>query len=428
MYDICIVGKWIVGNFLINRLNDYWLKICIISSDKNQYYNNNDFYNIYDYIDNLSIWNKKATWNITFPLTHEIKKLWFNVKDFNKFKNNIISELWWINFRNYNHNNISLLYSIFNDDLFPNKEYFITARNRIIEKEIFDRNEFDNYWQGNKTFLEEKEDNNEFIKWDVIKINEKVDFSEVFYKCKNELKVIKTKKIILACHTPSIINILLNSKDYIKDKIDFNLIGKWFMEHPQLSFWILIDDNKWSIKRNIPTTQIYNDIYIDWTDIKYRVEYHTAPPIKDKIYRYVKERDWIIYFQKQFLRLSILMEQKPSLKNSLNMTNWLLQTNSYFKEEVIKTTNIVKKDFLERIKKVNWIKLLYDDSWIWFSWHLMGWLQFLSNDKPYQIWELTNTYIASSSIFKVWWLFNPTFTILYIADLIVRDILLDFNI
>ena len=184
------------------------------------------------------------------------------------------------------------------------------------------------------------------------------------------------------------------------------------MEHPQLSFWVLIDDNKWSIKRNIPTTQIYNDIYIDWTDIKYRVEYHTAPPIKDKIYRYVKERDWIIYFQKQFLRLSILMEQKPSLKNSLNMTNWLLQTNSYFKEEVIETTNIVKKDFLERIKKVNWIKLLYDDSWIWFSWHLMGWLQFLSNDKPYQIWELTNTYIASSSIFKVWWLFNPTFTIL----------------
>ena len=37
-------------------------------------------------------------------------------------------------------------------------------------------------------------------------------------------------------------------------------------------------------------------------------------------------------------------------------------------------------------------------------------------------------YIASSAMFKVWWLFNPTFTILYIAHIIAEDIISEFNI
>lgn len=35
-----------------------------------------------NYIDNISVWKQKATWNITFPLVHELKDLWFWVDDF----------------------------------------------------------------------------------------------------------------------------------------------------------------------------------------------------------------------------------------------------------------------------------------------------------------------------------------------------------
>ena len=54
--------------------------------------------------------------------------------------------------------------------------------------------------------------------------------------------------------------------------------------------------------------------------------------------------------------------------------------------------------------------------------------QWFPNDKVYKIWELKNIYIASSAMFKVWWLFNPTFTILYIAHIIAEDIISEFNI
>ena len=39
-----------------------------------------------NYIDNISVWKQKATWNITFPLFHELKDLWFWVDDFLNFK------------------------------------------------------------------------------------------------------------------------------------------------------------------------------------------------------------------------------------------------------------------------------------------------------------------------------------------------------
>ena len=42
-----------------------------------------------NYIDNISVWKQKATWNITFPLAHELKDLWFWVDDFLNFKKNI---------------------------------------------------------------------------------------------------------------------------------------------------------------------------------------------------------------------------------------------------------------------------------------------------------------------------------------------------
>jgi len=235
-----------------------------------------------------------------------------------------------------------------------------------------------------------------------------------------------TKKIILANHTPWILEILLNSKEYIKDRVDLNLVWKGFMEHPQLSYWILIDKKYWNLVRDIPTTQLYNDTNV-W-NLNYRIEYHTAPPEINKIKRYVNNKEWILDFQKHFIRLWILIEQKSSINSSLNFNNWTFEANDFFKKEIINLTEKVKEDLIKKISKLNWVRLLNKNSNIWYSWHLMWWLQFLSNDKPYKIWKLKNTYIASSAIFKVGWLFNPTFTIFFISDLIVKDILKDFNI
>lgn len=428
MYDICIIWKWIVGDFLIKKFSKTNFNICVISWVFDKKVENAHFYNIYDYIDNISIWKQKATWNITFPLIHELKDLWFWVDDFLSFKENILKELWWINFKDYKHQNIDIIKKIFSNKFDSDFEYFISARNRIEESEINDRWDYDKYWQTNKTFFDiaPKRENISYIEWLVKKINEKYGICEVFYSKNNQNFKINCKKIIFANHTPSILEILFNSKDFLEDKIEYNLIWKWFMEHPQLSFGFLInwDDN---FIRNIPTTQLYKDIYIEWSDIKYRIEFHTAPPIEEKINRYIEKYGDKKIFDKKFFRIALLMEQRPSLKNSLKFFNWQLVVNENFKQEILDMAKIIKKDFLEKISKINWIKLLHNDSLIWFSWHLMWWLQFLSNDKIYKIWELKNTYIASSAMFKVWWLFNPTFTILYIANLIVEDIISEFN-
>ena len=334
-----------------------------------------------------------------------------------------------MNFENYKHQNIDIMKKIFSNKCDSDFEYFISARNKIEENEINNRWDYDKYWQINKTFfrIDQKNKNVNYIEWEVEKINETNDICEVFYSQNNNNFKISCKKIIFACHTPSIIEILLNSKELLRNKIEYNLVGRWFMEHPQLSFGFLIDWND-SFIRNIPTTQLYKDIYIEWTDIKYRIEFHTAPPIEEKIDRYIEVYGDKKIFYKKFFRIALLMEQRPSLKNQLKSSNWQLMVNENFKQEILSIAEIVKKDFLEKISKIDWIQLLHNDSLIWFSWHLMWWLQFLSNDKVYKIWELKNIYIASSAMFKVWWLFNPTFTILYIAHIIAEDIISEYNI
>ncbi len=186
MYDICIVWKGIIWDFLINKLKKSWLNIIVISSNKNITLNKdkNDFYNIYEYLNPSSIWYKNATWNITFPLESEIEKLWFSVESYNKFKSETLKNLWWMNFKNYKHNNIDIIKNILsNNKELENYKYFVTARNFIKNIEIWYKNKYDSYWHWNKTFYEDTfyNENIKIQKWHVFKINEQDNYSEVYF-------------------------------------------------------------------------------------------------------------------------------------------------------------------------------------------------------------------------------------------------------
>lgn len=100
-----------------------------------------------NYIDNISVWKQKATWNITFPLAHKLKDLWFWVDDFLNFKKNILKELWWVNFENYKHQNIDIMKKIFSNKCDSDFEYFISARNKIEENRV---SYCSSYWRKNR--------------------------------------------------------------------------------------------------------------------------------------------------------------------------------------------------------------------------------------------------------------------------------------
>lgn len=427
-YDVCIVWKWVVWKFLMHELNNQWLNICVIDWYEEDSLETDEVYNVYDYLDKEWVWDKNATWNITFPNEDEIKELWFTLEEYESIKLYLLSTLWWIDFSKYNDTEIESLKKFVLEKLWINNlNYFLSARNKIEKKQIFDRWEFDRYWHSNKTFYDINWFQGDVIKWNADKFIYLRDtiLDNLLIKTDTWTKVIRANKFILANHSIWVMSLLKRTQAFLwSDFLDGSKIWLWFVEHPQLSIWAIIKDENFSFDRNLPTTYLYSDFSTDW--INFRIEYHTAPPIKEKARRYYYDGRTEKDFESRFIRFSCIIEQKPSASDkTLDFNdNKKIYTTDFFKEDIEKITKIVCEKLYEILLKAqenDQIEILNPRSKIYFSWHLIGGLQFLTDKTGYKIESINNLYIASSSTFKTWWLFNPTFTILCMAKKIIND-------
>jgi hypothetical protein len=434
VYDVCIIGRWVIGKFIVDELKDRWLKVCIIDWFEEDNLKGGDFYNIYEFTDKEWVWDKNATWNITFPTDEEIEELWFTLEEYRTIKVYLLSKLSWIDFGKYTDSEIDNLIRFIRNNLWiENIKYFFSARNKIEKRQILERWSFDKYWLNNKTFYDINHSDADVIKWNAIKFTtlNNGTVNDLLVKTREGTATIIANRFILANHTIWVLSLLHRTHTELWNNfIDNSKIWLWFVEHPQLSIWALIKDRGFSFKRELPTTYLYSDFKVD--GINFRIEYHTAPPIQEKVNRYLYNGLSPKDFEERFIRFSCIIQQSPSAKKTLEFNeDWKLYATDAFKEEVEELARKVSKRlyeilFYERMDPEtldydNIIDILNAESKIFFSWHLIWWIQFLTDETNYRIRGIHNLYVASSSTFKTWWLFNPTFTILCLAKKIIDD-------
>jgi len=172
--------------------------------------------------------------------------------------------------------------------------------------------------------------------------------------------------------------------------------------------------------RSYPTSVFFSDHENDIGN-RFRIEYHLAPPIEDRInlYDYPKE-----YFLDHFYRLSCIIEQKPKMENKIYIKNGQIKVNDNFVNDIVSLKDKVFPDFYALAQRNSSATILNSRSKVFFSGHMMGGMQFLTNKEvPYVLNGLENVFLASSCVFRTWGLFNPSFSVLYIADEIINLIL-----
>lgn len=422
-HDVFVIWKWLIWKYLIHELKDKRLDIWILDWYEQTHIWSDNLYNAYEYIDKDWVWDKNATGNVTFPTNDELNRLWFSLEEYKEIKQQLLEELWWINFEQYNDNEIdSLVNFVLNNLGIDNIGYFFSARNKIKKKQILDRWSFDKYWHNNKTFYDISYTDIDIIEWNAIKFlslyNGNVD--KLLIKSQNWYKIIKANKFILANHTVWIISLLQRSYKEIGDNfLDIEKLWLGFVEHPQLSIGAIIQDKNFVFERSLPTSYIYSDFSVDW--VNFRIEYHTAPPIQEKTKKYLHSGITQEDFDERFIRFSCIIQQEPSEEKTIDFNDdWTLFITEEFKKEVKRLTNVVNKEFYSILDNEA-IEILNSESGVFFSWHLIGWVQYLTDETNYKLYWINNLFIASSCVFDTWWLFNPTFTILSLAKKIVNE-------
>ncbi len=280
-----------------------------------------------------------------------------------------------------------------------------------------------------------------------------VNFSKINFKKKNFF--IKSKKTILCSGTLEIIRLLFNSsKDKKSLRVNKNVLGKYFMNHPKLTIGEIkyIDKNinirKYLLKKNgeklsyigisLPNNK-KKKLKLLNSYVKFKPKIYSLlenridktpklfEKIKDVFYlKILKFLDKFDYFlKKRIFLIQIFMEMEPNKKNrvTINKKNQINVINHLSKKDI--RTIVILRDFIIKNfslnendeKKINLSKkLVYkfakDAS------HHIGGTVFNKNkkksfiDKNLKILGTKNTFICSSSVFPTAGSVNPTLLIL----------------
>mgnify|MGYP006091319135 CR=1 FL=1 len=311
-------------------------------------------------------------------------------------------------------------------------------------------------YEKNSTIEREFLANSKIIKFEKLLNYEKIDVLfnvkvNQFYENKNKVTCviiekkkkikIEAKKLILCCGTLENIKIIHNSFKRKRKKINFDMLGKYFMNHPKLSIG----------KIKFPKPEVNFNKYIfsgknSYTGISLSQKNHNKNNLLNSFVRFspiYKNIFKINFFNKILHKLSRLiksnlfldgykilafLEMSPSIKNNvmINKKNQIIVDYDFSKTDIQTLIELQKEIYSEfssnsnneKIIKIN--KNFIINKSIDASHHMGGTRYHPSSksafvDNNLKIIGLKNTYISSSSIFPTSGSANPTATIIALS-------------
>ncbi len=417
MYDICVIGGGIVGKYLASKLSGR--NIAWVSSQHPEYFSTQP-YKLSQHIGKTDTWQEKATGLISWPNAQDIEQFPIPDNQWRKYKGELGEEL---GIRSLQEVGEAPLYQSTMQCLqkgFARESlrYFESAH-QVFTGPTFDyREEYDQFWSKQIPkwrFLSLKPD---YFHAECFELDKGKAISIYGTDMQGNYTNIQAKQFIVAAHVPGTVQLLKNtySQYRIRGK---TALGRGFSDHPQLSFGFLCVDQKIS-RATLPSIG-YQDY--QWQDLRFRLEFHTAPPRKELVDACLKRFPQYTraHFVKHFVRV-VAIPHMPSLYghkiNFLGAGRYTVSRSFY---QWISHYMTVLLSFLkEEVFVLNDWKLLNHHFPWHFAGHLSGGATFPNVvDEAFFLRNIPNVAIASSAVFPTNGLFNPTMTTLSSAKHII---------
>lgn len=422
MYDICVIGSGIVGKYIAHHIanpNKLWI------SGHNAVYQSKSEYKLEQYLGVTDTWQEKATGLFSFPQTADKEIFPFPWSAYQEYEKSLKEELQIksLSILTKQEKYANFVHTL--ESIFPNEsiKYFSSAHSTIMGPSFSDRSNYDAFWLEKRPHWSFCSDQPTFAQADYFEVENGEAKRLICRDSSGKSYALEAKRFIVACHTPG--SITLFARTFAHNQLQGNkFLGRYFSDHAQTSLGILLPNML------IPRTTLASFCYQDreFEDIKYRLEFHIAPPRTELVKRtrmrlpHFSEID----FEQGFVRV-VVVYQSPKLVSSRLLfqgkdTN-KVDLNASFLVALRKMRKKLLPHLLGKFFSDQRVVLLNQHYPFFFAGHLAGGLCFPEMvDANLALHAIHNVQIAGLATLRSTGLFNPSFAALISAKHILKTL------